>query len=347
MRVDSISIAKAFAIILMVLAHTMFSATGDRVINMFHMPVFFFFAGYCFKEEYINNFKSFAIKRIKGLYIPYVKYSILFLLLHNVFFYLNIYNDTFGWRGNVSYEYGLKDIVLRILHIITGMWGHEQLLGGFWFLGTLFWASFLAFFAIKIIKRHYVVVALFFILAMVASYFNKHVPVVGVGAKELTAALIFYIGYLSKKRNRMRISVWIYPISLLGVMLGARYWPMTLLNVTYWKVIPWTFTAILGTIGLFNFCRGLEKKEFLGKRFLIYIGDNTLSILTWHFLCFKIVSLFIIGIYQYPIRQLAEFPTIVECSKKGWWILYLFVGILFPIGFHFVLSKIKLFIRKK
>lgn len=347
MRVASVSIAKAFAIILMVLAHTMFSVVGDRVINMFHMPVFFFFAGFCFKEEYLNNFKSFAIKKIKGLYFPYVKFSILFLLMHNVFFYLNIYNDMFGWQGKVSYEYGLNDVILRVFHILTGMWDHEQLLGGFWFIGTLFWASFLAFFAIKFLKNHFVVVTLFFVLAIVASYFNKHVPLVGVGAKEFIAALIFYLGYLSKKRNKMIFSIWIYPVSLLGVILGAIYWPMTLLNVIYWKIIPWTLTAILGTFALFNFCSSIEKKDFWGKRALIYIGDNTLSILTWHFLCFKLVSLLIIGIYQYPIKQLAEFPTIVECSKEGWWILYLFVGILLPIGFHLVLSKIKLFPNQK
>ena len=46
MRDNSVSIAKAFAIMLMVLAHTWFMDIGNKWINMFHMPLFFFMAGY-------------------------------------------------------------------------------------------------------------------------------------------------------------------------------------------------------------------------------------------------------------------------------------------------------------
>lgn len=76
MRDNTVSIAKGFAIVLMVLAHTCFCDTGDKWINMFHMPLFFFFAGYCFKDKYLTDFRTFAIKRITGLYKPYVKWSL-------------------------------------------------------------------------------------------------------------------------------------------------------------------------------------------------------------------------------------------------------------------------------
>ena len=52
MRDNSVSIAKAFAIMLMVLAHTWFMDIGNKWINTFHMPLFFFMAGYCFKDIY-------------------------------------------------------------------------------------------------------------------------------------------------------------------------------------------------------------------------------------------------------------------------------------------------------
>ena len=85
MRNNSISIAKAIAIMLMVLAHTYFSDYGNRIVNMFHMPLFFFFSGYCMKNKYLNEPFDFIRKRIKGIYKPYVKWSIIFLLLHNIF----------------------------------------------------------------------------------------------------------------------------------------------------------------------------------------------------------------------------------------------------------------------
>lgn len=152
MRDDSISIAKAFAILLMVLAHTWFSEYGSRWINMFHMPLFFFFAGYCFKEKYLECPMLFVRKRIKGLYWPFVKWSIIFLLLHNFFFALNIYNGQYGFHGNVSSLYDNDDFALKTFHILTRMTDNEQLLGGYWFLRSLFVGSIIGFIVIKYIK---------------------------------------------------------------------------------------------------------------------------------------------------------------------------------------------------
>lgn len=70
MRDDSITIAKAWGIFLMVLAHSFFSVSGEIWIGMFHMPVFFFFAGYCFKTKYLTDFRTFAWNRVRGLMCP-------------------------------------------------------------------------------------------------------------------------------------------------------------------------------------------------------------------------------------------------------------------------------------
>ena len=56
-----------------------------------------------------------------------------------------------------------------------------------------------------------------------------------------------------------------------------------------------------------------------------------MTILTWHLLSFKAVSLLIILIYGLPIEQLGEFPVIVEYATKGWWILYFVVGVGLPL----------------
>ena len=142
-KIESISIAKAIAIMLMVLDHTFFSELGDNIISMFHMPLFFFFAGYCFKESNLNDFKSFAKKRFNGLYVPYVKWSIIFLLLHNLFFNWNLYNSIYGYKGEPSFKYEWLDFATHALNIMVRMVGHEQLLGGFWFLRSLLIASLL------------------------------------------------------------------------------------------------------------------------------------------------------------------------------------------------------------
>lgn len=153
MRDNSISIAKAIAIMLMVLAHTQFSDYGNKVINMFHMPLFFFFSGYCIKEKYFNATVDFIKKRISGLYKPYVKWSIAFLIVHNLFYWLNIYNNEYGFRGHVSHLYTWQEFVYKFIKIITSMSGEEQLLGGYWFLKSLFVCSIVGFFIIKYNKK--------------------------------------------------------------------------------------------------------------------------------------------------------------------------------------------------
>lgn len=150
---DSVSIVKAIGIILMVLGHSGCPDFLYNFIYQFHMPLFFFISGYCFKEKYINDLSVFIKRRIKGLYLPYVKYSLLFLLLHNIFFRINIYNGEYGFNGRVSELYGYDTFFIKVINIITGMFGHEQLLGGFWFLKQLLFASIISLFAIKYIRN--------------------------------------------------------------------------------------------------------------------------------------------------------------------------------------------------
>ncbi len=148
---NSVSIAKGIGILLMVLAHARCPQWMQYFIGMFHMPLFFFLSGYCFKEKYLADTKTFVMRRIRGLYYPYVKYSLLFLLFHNLFFNLNIYNGEYGFNGQVSELYTLKDFLIKGVNIVSRMTGQEQLLGGFWFLKQLLLASIIGLFTIKFI----------------------------------------------------------------------------------------------------------------------------------------------------------------------------------------------------
>ena len=126
----ALDIAKAICIILMVIGHSGCPDYLHRFIYMFHMPCFFFISGYLLNDKYLTNLKTGLWKKIKGSYYPFVKWSVIFLLLHNAFAYLHIYDAS----------YSLKEIAIKFVRILT-MTGSEQLLGGFWFLISLCWAS--------------------------------------------------------------------------------------------------------------------------------------------------------------------------------------------------------------
>ncbi len=92
MRNNVISISKGIAIILMVVGHAEAPELLTNFIYTFHMPLFFITAGYFFNTRYADDPWAFCTKRFKGLYVPFVKWSLLFLLLHNVFFHFGILN---------------------------------------------------------------------------------------------------------------------------------------------------------------------------------------------------------------------------------------------------------------
>ena len=87
----------------------------------------------------------------------------------------------------------------------------------------------------------------------------------------------------------------------------------------------------MGSIAILGLCRKFEQSQFdYLKMTLDYIGNNTLTILTWHFSAFVIVNYIIIKIYRLPLVKLAEFPVIFEYSAKGWILIYCAMGMIVP-----------------
>ena len=190
-------------------------------IYMFHMPVFFFLAGYCFKEKYLDTPKVFLMKRVKGLYKPFVKWGLIFLLFHNVFCSLNIYNEEYGLPGAASVAYQWKDFAVHALHIVTRMTDAEHMLGGYWFLHTLFFASLIGFAAIKINKPKYVILG-GGILTLLLTYVHKNVPYFGIGQKEFLAAMFFIVGhYYHKSKVSIHERGWTFIGSTTLVVAGS------------------------------------------------------------------------------------------------------------------------------
>lgn len=93
---EAVNYCKAIGIILMVIGHTQCPAFLLKWIYSFHMPLFFFMSGYCFKEKYLNAPKQFVVARVKGLYFPFVKYCLFFLLIHNICYDLHFYSQGVG-----------------------------------------------------------------------------------------------------------------------------------------------------------------------------------------------------------------------------------------------------------
>ena len=342
MRKNDITYTKAIGIILMVMCHALNMETSfNSFVYIFHMPLFFFFSGYCLKTEYFNKPYKFVCKRLKGLYWPFVKWNMIFLMLHNTFFSLHLYSSVYGFHGVGSKIYSNSDVSYHLFQILLQMREHELLLGGYWFLRALFVGGIIAFFMLLLVSvtsqkmriAHlpgYVIGGAILITTCVwinhVHYSRPNAYLIT--AQDFAAALLFYVGYGFRYFCIRKFRWYECIIALVIVLLGSYLWPMGLANQFYnnHKLLPYLFTAVLGSWGVYSLPWKRIARGIL--ELLRYIGENTLSILTWHFLTFKMVSLFIIIIYHLPIERLGEFPVIVEYAARGWCIAYFLVGMI-------------------
>jgi len=343
MRDNGVSIAKGIAIILVVMAHSRCPEFIRHCFEIVVIPSFFFMSGYCFKKKYLDDTWSFAKKRVTGIYWPYVKWSLLFLLLHNVFFYMNIYSDEYGFNGGVSALYSISDYLQHALSIITKMGGHDQLLGAYWFMKLLFVGSFIFYFTVKLLRRSLWGPVVLLFLAVSLSFFNWSVPYFNMGTRECFAAFFIYVGYLYKFHQlNLHCRPWLWCVAAILVACGSKYWYTTMHTYEYWIVLPYAITATVAVLSVFYLSQRIaEKSDNRVTRFLIFTGDHTMEVLTWHFLSFKIISLLLILTYDLPIKQLAEFPVIETYAHYGWWIFYLFIGVGIPVTGTYLYHTLK------
>lgn len=103
MRNMLVDTGKGIAIILMCIGHAYCPDALFYFIYMFHMAFFFMMSGYFFSDKNLDNPKAFVWKRITGLWVPFVKWGLIFVLLHNVFLKLQLpppyENNVYSIRG--------------------------------------------------------------------------------------------------------------------------------------------------------------------------------------------------------------------------------------------------------
>lgn len=325
---QSVTIAKGIGILLMVLGHSGCPMYMIRFIYMFHVPLFFLMSGYCFKEKYLQDSKTFLWRRIKGLYWPLVKYNILFIALHNVLCSIHIYPESLRWGEHVY-----SGILGNSIKIATHLQYSEPLLGGFWFLRELFLGSVLAYFAMRLTGKYrkYAFSPLVIIGVLFRHFdidiFPHHIAI---NFMVFYAAAFVAFGYTMKGVFKKIPNNKIVVLSLIIVtIVSAIVYPKhEVFNQTTLSMLPYLITSTCGTFMVLLLSKRITRMTSLAS-FFSFCGNNTLTILTWHFLSFKLISLAIVFIFGFPIECLSNHPIIQMPSF--WWVAYFFMGVLLPI----------------
>ena len=362
-RDTTISIAKGIAIILMVIAHAEAPGALCQFIFEFHMPLFFITAGYFFSLKYLNDEATFVKKRVKGLYWPFWKWSVFFLIIHNWMFDLGILNEVYGNEmGGVTHPYNWHQIQQHLWTITTAMGGYDQFLcGAFWFFRGLFVASILYLIIYKVVLyvlssisrisspsrltrlTPYLICLIMLLLCGWKTYEGlKVVNLVQGGYRDMMGCFFFGCGFIFRQFvdkyqqfiSRYYASVWATLLFAVIVWLFSKYLTANMnWRSTYIQFLSLPLPAILGFLMTYNVSRWIDSRESTLKRFLVYTGDHTLNIFIFHIVAYKVVSLLKIWYYGMDPRQIGCHMVIHDHSQEDlFWILYTIAGVGLPLG---------------
>ena len=360
-----ISISKGIAIILMVIAHAEAPGALCKFIFEFHMPLFFITAGYFFSLKYLSDEATFVKKRIKGLYWPFVKWSVFFLLIHNLMFKIGILNETYGNEaGGVTHPYSWHQMQQCLWNIVTAMGGYDAFLcGAFWFFRGLFVASILYLIIYKVLdssikperwKKYipYLICMIMLLLCGWKTYEGlKVITLVQGGYRDMMGCFFFGCGFIFRQfaesyqalMKRYYAIVWTTVIFGITVYLFSRYLTANMnWRSTYTQFLSLPIPALLGFLMTYNASMLIDRKDNWIKRFLVYTGDHTLNIFIFHIVAYKAVSLIKIWYYGLDIQQIGCHMVIHDHSQEDlFWILYTIAGVGIPLGFTWLAERLK------
>lgn len=323
----TLDIAKGLLILLMVIGHAGAPQWLVNCIYSFHMPCFFMISGILFSYAYLDKPKKFVIKRIKSIWWPFVKWTWIFLIFHNLFFNLGIYNEA----------YTLKEQLIKFIKIFF-LLDLEQLLGGFWFLRALFIASIFCFLYYKFIgigKKQLVVgVVALVTLSEILTIFN--IKFLYFEPINFLACAYFMTGTLlnSFQFNKIRGRKFIITTAVLLIALSGFGEKIEMGNLTAYNLVVYFIESVIISTGVILI---LENYRYVRwNRYLVYLGQKTMDILILHFLAFRLVSYFKINLFGMDIGNMSQFPVIEE-KNSIFWIIYVILGVIICLSY----SKIK------
>ncbi len=327
-RIDWIDAAKGIGIILVVFSHLTTNGDPNRIFMFsFHMPLFFFLSGFVFNNN--HSFKTFFLKRLRALYLPYILFLIFDCLSGLA---INILKNGFSFSkiGEI--------ISLFFQHLI----GYDLNLSEYllnapiWFMCALFFVEIYFYFLVKLPKIVPAACAVLFMplsaieiikLPFCLNYFFAVSVFLILGYLSKNALITLFEDYALRFRPRERniilfavgliFAVAVYFLSSVNGMVSMQ--SLSLKNRFFYYTC-----AILGIVSVLLFARLLQK-----VRILCFYGKNSIVILCLHYyLCRFIIpaGFQILGLRSYLYHPLTEllllvfvmavmYPVILFCNK--------------------------------
>lgn len=354
-RSRGIAIAKALAIIGMVIGHAEGPGPLISFIFTWHMPLFFIAAGYFFSDRAVDEPFDFIGKRFRKLYVPFVKWSLLFLVLHNLWFEVGVLNEQYGnWTGGVTHPYTLRVALQRAVAILTSMSGYDEFMAGaFWFFRGLLVSSVVFLVLYRLLRRHTRLTASqsAFLICMACVAFAALRLAFNIklsyypngGFRETWGVFFFGAGVILRRNEHRLLADWWFIAVGLGLMMVAGHFKLRGMNngIVYRDLWSLPLTGIIGFLTVFALSRRIAAGVLGGA--LEYVGRNTMPVYVFHILAYKLVSLAKIAWYGLDPGQIGCHMVIhYRHDDDFFWVMYTMVGVGLPLLVNYCVGRLRL-----
>jgi len=343
-RIEWVDIFKALTIISVVIGH----ATGayNMFIYQFHMAAFFFISGYTTnlkKRSTLSTIWNKACTMILPILTVFVIGLVFITILDQLGIYKLLFVDSFIGFGSAVYE------------MITRGNNYVLWMGATWFVIVLFEAVVLQ----KILHRFWgdkanlgyiISTILLFLLGyfMIGSNLRFQFGIFTLDLL-LIAQFYFGVGVVFKEYNIFEkitsirlILVAVGFLSITFLYFFGTLCPTTVDYPSRHFGTPFidAIAAINGTVFIYVLSIILAKVPKKMRAFLDLIGQNTIGIVFFHFMFFKISFSILYFCGVIPLSGLQNFIPSDEIGRQFWW-LFTIVSILLSIILWKALTKIR------
>lgn len=344
-RIDWIDIFKGLAIILVVVGHS--TGLFNAYIYQFHVAAFFFISGWVAKFDGTSLFKD-LLKKARTLIIPLLLMIVIFGIVTNCMNTCGIYK--YFW------DEGSSQSVFRLMINFLENGTMVDLLGAAWFVEVLFFTSIISHFLYVLTwKNKYIFIILTVTVYILGYYAMRHKCALPYGADMALLAQGYYgTGFFlksvvpeelfGKKRKSVILDGLFFLItSFFMYLMKEKLNGVNLMNMADREInsLGWTTIAVAnGIIWLYSLSQIISCDDFKTlKNGLIYIGRNTMGIMLFHFLFFRLTAVLLFASEKVEITELKNLVPSTEVGNT-FWLLYVFISVLGSLGIWKIISRI-------
>ena len=326
-RIGYYDIAKGIGIFCVVYAHA--KAPFSKYMYLFHMPLFFLISGLLYNASTPPG--TYVKRKIQTLYIPFVFWNALFCTGMNIYKHIYIY----------IYD-GIAKTARQLFLVALTLSKSGEFLGATWFLGALLLISVLY----KLLdyslpeSKTKDFFLLFFFAALATMAFEVNLKYLL--SRTFVLSFFFAVGVFCRKHGIDKtLLCGEYAIaavaSVLAFLLFARYNWANMGKDEYGHTLTFFLGAFLASYGVIYFSKVLdgreEKPAVMLKSLLSYLGRNSMDIVIWQFVAFRIVIILQMYLYheEITVSNVLSYYPIHTASGGLWWVAYTLVGLFVPI----------------